>query len=294
MSTKIHNGYRLPAGSDPFTFLDELRLALDPVRDRIDAELLINRAMAYIDDVTAAPADKVERGTEIRAAYREFTNTQRSLSATDRAHDPHRFELSLSRDPLTEQLALLIYTEEKALHDTFLTVSGAETYGYWNNTDRPEGTTEAEWVDRKEFWDRILGDSTAAERMLTWRLRSDNLGMAAISHDIQNGTYDPAQLAALIPSTTDRATRIAEKLVIHEGFNLSDKDKRVSAIWTLSRSEGYPEVVDAIANVLIPVSPTDLMSNKVLNNALEAHQEILTQLAHIAARRLLGIDVSPS
>lgn len=40
MSTKIHNGYRLAEGTNPFEFARRVRAVMDPIRDRADGALL--------------------------------------------------------------------------------------------------------------------------------------------------------------------------------------------------------------------------------------------------------------
>ena len=40
--------------------------------------------------------------------------------------------------------------------DELITKYGIEEYGYWNNTDKPEGITDEDWVKRESDWNKAL------------------------------------------------------------------------------------------------------------------------------------------
>ena len=119
MSTKLHHGYRLAEGVDPFDFLATVRAHIDPVRDRADARVLAERADAIVDRAAAhgltthAGDDLADlMKTPLTSVYLAYEDEQAKLRETDRRHDPNRFELSFGRDPQTGRYAVLRFVDE--------------------------------------------------------------------------------------------------------------------------------------------------------------------------------------
>lgn len=295
MSTKLHHGYRLAEGVDPFDFIATVRAHIDPVRDRADARILAERTVTIIDKaavhglVTHAGDDLASlMKTPLTAAYVAYEYEQAELRQTDRRHDPNRFELSFGRDPQTGRFGVLRFADEAALIDAFDAIPEVEAYGYWNNTDRPDDVTEAEWVDRREFWERVLpGYSTPVEVMLGWSLR---------------GTYHPGLMSLAsersplilkeLPDLDQRARRAAQDAVSTAAVNAMPESRTVQEVSGLVfrtlRTDQYPEVVDA-ARALLPgdVDFDLLLGNRPLGiEDPETKRAAFLGLAEAAGKRL--------
>lgn len=50
--------------------------------------------------------------------------------------------------------------------DGFKVPKGVEEYGYWNNTDQPEGVTTRQWNARGKTWDKVCLDNWDAGRLV--------------------------------------------------------------------------------------------------------------------------------
>ena len=55
----------------------------------------------------------------------------------------------------------------------------AEEYGYWNNTDEPEGMTRRRWRTREKNWDHVLDNMDALRMRYAVVHLSDNFGMGS-------------------------------------------------------------------------------------------------------------------
>jgi hypothetical protein len=182
MSTKLHHGYQLTVGTDPFAFIASARAALDPIRDRADAAVLAERAIDILDrtildpELTSDPDTfAAVMKTPLNRAWSELNDEQSKIKENDWRRDPTRLDLAIGRDPLTERPGVLLFAEERLLVDAFRALPEVEEYGYWNNSDQPDGVTEAQWDERREFWDRVLpGYDPPSVAMLTWSLRGAN------------------------------------------------------------------------------------------------------------------------
>lgn len=55
----------------------------------------------------------------------------------------------------------------------FLKLPGVEEYGYWNNTDRPEKLTAAQWNRRAKTWDELIPGYFVADKAFRFDLHDD-------------------------------------------------------------------------------------------------------------------------
>jgi hypothetical protein len=292
MSTKLHHGYRLAVGTDPFTFIAAARTALDPVRDRADAGVLAERAVEIIDravvDGTGVPLRYGMPVGPLENALHELDEEQAKLKTTDWGHDPNRLKLSIGRDPETGLLAVLLFAEASLLVEAFWGLPEVEEYGYWNNTDQPDGVTDAEWDERRSFWDRVLpGYTPPAVAMLTWTLRGTyENGLAALP-----GDRSPLILEEL-PDPDQRARQITRRVVAAAACqDVTDTGQIMTLLSRSMNTTRFPEVVDAARALLV----TDIDFAMLLGNRppviddVEFKRAILRGLAAAAAIRLLQV-----
>lgn len=156
MSIKIHHGYRIADGTDLFAFADLLRETMNPIRDRLDAALLMRAAVAAVDhaDTTGQPRP----ADPLTQALFDHDEQQARLKPTQHGHDPHRFEVAFGRDRDTGTVVALLYTDHRAFVAAWEALPQVTPFAYWNNTDRPEEVTDADWEARGALWARLLPD----------------------------------------------------------------------------------------------------------------------------------------
>jgi hypothetical protein len=118
-----------------------------------------------------------------------------------------------------------------------LTVDGLTDYGYWDQSEQPDGITDGQWAEREAFWDRVTPTGHLKLTMTDLVVTNPSLNVD-----------DPSVLAEIlanIPSQQKRAQNVAAAL----GYN-----GKVESIWRLLNSsdkiEGLPELVTAIAPLL--------------------------------------------
>lgn len=219
MSTKLYAGYRLTPGTNPLTFQREVRAALNPVRDYLDARLLVRRAVELADDrlITAKPFDP--KASLIAEATLSLFHELSEHTPTSTFHDPHRFSFTIGPDPHTQQLYVVLFYIEPEYKKAWEALPGVEPFPYWNNTDRPEDVSRLQWEERREIWDRVLGFSgnTKPDR-LAFTLRPETEGaplMTAreIGEHFQDGATEFDR--------ETRAARLAHHLVVNQALKLA-------------------------------------------------------------------------
>lgn len=205
MSTKIHNGYRLAAGTNPFEFTRRVRALIDTIRDDLDADLLAQLFTGAVDTCWL-------KGEAVPPLFSFTTlsrweDEQKKLDDEDRRKDPNRFELCLGEDPDTGRLLVRLYTDQAAMIGAFEAMDEVETYSYWNHADEPSGITPEQWDERQAAWDRVMPDYTApAESMLTFILRSESNPRTLMLCALGGGAEDPVLMK--VPGRAERALNI--------------------------------------------------------------------------------------
>lgn len=227
MSTKIYNGYRIGsdnnAGPDVFTFLEQLRAALNPLLVQAYATTVALLACAQLD-AAAVPAnpgpdpaagsgpsqpDPVLAGMPALAADQVITEARRTIRDTGR-RDPV-FDLSASVTFLRDEnaptgpLYALLYTERADYTAAFLALPGVDECGYWNNTDRPEHVSDEEWDFREQLWARLIGRDAPTTRGLSWDLFGDYPPLDPITLR--------ENIVAALPTRQQRAVNLARARV---------------------------------------------------------------------------------
>ncbi|MCH6469874.1 hypothetical protein [Sinomonas terrae] len=172
------------------------------------------------------------------------------MKETERGHDPHRFEASIGDDPETGRLHLLVFADNPQYENTLDDMEGVEEYGYWNNTDRPDGLSEAEWDARREAWDRVMPSGVPVEHMLAFTLR---------------GKYSPRMLSLisdrspLVPELAPTPVERARNLIVNQ------------AVKTLCQGLSGDEVVGSVFRWLRQLG----RYSRVVGDELAQHLPIL-------------------
>ena len=164
MSTKIYNGYRLTEGADLWALVNRLRTQADIVRDELD-----QAALDKLSNAAFKPGQT--RKQTLYAALEVWEKLMAKLGENTYGHDPYRLEVVFLHDDVTGLVLALLYCETPQLQEVWESQPEVEEYGYWDNTDWPEGMTEEEWNERGEAWDRALGWDAPVRRGLTFQLR---------------------------------------------------------------------------------------------------------------------------
>lgn len=80
MSTKLRDGRRVVDSLDVFELSDRLRELLNPIRDRLDAELVLREALLLID--RADLAGKPRPSVPVAEAYLQHREEQAKMSGS--------------------------------------------------------------------------------------------------------------------------------------------------------------------------------------------------------------------
>lgn len=229
MSTKIHNGF-LFAFSHGFGYqgaledLQKLRDELKPVVDELYGATLLELAVGYIDG--QHKGQDLPTGSPVSRAHRELRNRQKEIKTTGYRDPMVDFGFEVSLLPLKQGkhssfLLGIYHTEQEKFAEALKAKHWFIEYGYWNNSDRPDDVSKAEWARRKKDWDTALpGAGIPSMHGFNFTLVSNDLILPPRLEDILH----------MQPSVSDRAKAIAQDLLWKEWAKGKEIEKDATSV----------------------------------------------------------------
>lgn len=241
MSTKIFNGFRFA----PMEF-GELDLELTQWKERVKT-LTIETASGYMAKTVISKLDgAISKGEAVPErlfgnVWADMHDRQREIKKTQRRDPPVDFEFEIVIIPDGNTFYGLYYTEQGKWADEFRDQPYIQDYSYWNNTDKPDEVTDAEWEERELTWNRLLPRvTTPAQRGYTVTC-----------------TYDPSwselldNMSKYVPSNESRARTQAHTDAMNDHMKRhmpENPDERMSVIMKLYRDANeWTKTDDGIA-----------------------------------------------
>lgn len=159
MSTRIYNAYMLVPGVDLFDFRREVIRVLRTACEQVVAE-------EYMGELV---------GIRDRKAFGLLEEAHSPVAVARRNRIEHPAApavMSVGEDTETGRLLTIAHGTTGLTHEMFLGLDSVEReYDFWDNMDRPDEVTEAEWDERREAWDRVLpGIGHVASSMVQFQI----------------------------------------------------------------------------------------------------------------------------
>lgn len=217
MSTRITNGYQLPAHLTLETLIPWVH-QVRPVLLAAAAQTLfkdsVKQAVATFDKRTLKDkglevnlGEKAGRGDALWGAWMGLLDEARDASRQGRRHFADA-ETSLTVFHHETGLYALLFSQIGRVKEAFEGVPGVEQFFYWNHTDPLAAFTQEQWDERGEFWDELLGESSVpADNGLTVTLVGEN---ALWIHGMTNLLND--ENLAFIPPLQERSYAASQAL----------------------------------------------------------------------------------
>lgn len=259
MSTKIYNGYILPALSsyELKQLLDNLRTQLEVAKDELISTKIAEDFIYSFDSIWLGKITEDNFVSEFRSKMHSDFKKSDSISdyerkslltnslfylqrrqieeehyeiwKTNRRNPEYDFQFSVCFMPTEEKIFVTLYAEQKRFQEIWENIEGVEFYPYWDNTDPMEGFTYEEWSERGEEWGRVLNDFNDPPILagLSWQLLRDQFIY------VHGFTVD--KIIKYLPSF--------EKRVKDKAYGMAVKEVHTKLKEKVSQSE-HPEDVD--------------------------------------------------
>lgn len=223
---------------------------MDPIRDRLDAQLFAELTLSRID---SADAQRLPRAAKpLQEAYEEWAASQESTSIHSVWFDPHYLEVELGHDPVSDTHVLILHASEPGYRDALLAMPEVQDFRYRAIIEEiPDGVTEAEWEHRRDVWTRLLprGRSDAFDR---FKLRPEGATGYEPIHAMLTASEEAAREHS--PTIKTRARRAAAE--IYAGWLRREKGMDLMTAVSQAMTTELECVLDGVFPCIDPVTVT--------------------------------------
>lgn len=270
MSTKIHHGYEITEKNLTLAGARELISpfckAIKDKSSELVAKSLITLAVHAVDSIALGkqPFDSEvnwKDGNDPSIWAADVVNTRYKKIYTEFTRDPEfDFDCHLSLIPYGKRTLALVYAEQGEFWKIWESQPFVKPYPYWNNTDRPEGVTAAEWRARRKAWDEALGSDTPAMRgftieciglqgLDTWAWHERGIPLAPT---LEERAHEFALNECIDEHVQKiKKDRAEEEVPIHEIFGLI----RQATKWLKNDPEGQKVLAEATKGIAAKLKP---------------------------------------
>ena len=192
MSTKIHNGYRLP----------KIRKA-KLIKVQVATQLAIRESVYMLDLYQVGFNVPDIKQSVFGFGYHKVEERFRKFKKgpyRDPLYDL-RFELILF---LTDPVLAIFIGEQKAMQSIIKTHPDIEEYAYWNNSDPPENMSDEDWEQREKDW-KFLDGPICNQGII---IAMDDM----IFYDTNERSFSPD----VIPNWEHRCIETAKNIILHK------------------------------------------------------------------------------
>lgn len=166
MSTTIYNGYRFPEGETLESMIERFRGARTgalALADKVLSNHIINLTVLSLDNMIVQSFAKTDEPKETINSFENLLWTvQRRVQDRKDNGNGHNSDVDMSASivliPHDGRLYGIGRHANAEMARCIQEASGAESYSWWNNTDRAEGVSQKSWDKRGEIWEAITRD----------------------------------------------------------------------------------------------------------------------------------------
>lgn len=243
MSTKINTGARIHGIAGSKQKIAEILGAAHELAYASELQVTASEVVSFLDQV------------------REQTGGVAGSRTDDGDEDPVYASIWTAVHEPSDTVALYIGGPSDVF-TAALALAGVEDYSYWNNSDRPDNVTEAEWDARKLYWNEVIPGS--------WGMLRDTMTRRVVEKPSVDFT-DPAVIAQIIEQVEPvniRARRVASAL----GWNGD-----MSIVWSVLGpwcEDHYPALTPLKEAVLplLPVIDAELIASTSPESSVTAER----------------------
>lgn len=150
MSTRIYNGFRLETQS-----LAEALRMVQAFRPWVEAQAN-QRFDSFVENLS-------NEGMEMGQAYDLWCDRREKVRVTGSWDPAVDTDFSLSLIPVSDGILGIVYTAHKEWCAAWMAQPGVTEYGYWNNSDAPDGVSELDWEAREKAWSVLTNDAVSMQ-----------------------------------------------------------------------------------------------------------------------------------
>lgn len=229
MSIKIFNGYRIEKMSveELVEFTKRIRLEMLENRKELALKSIGCIIASDIDQLTLFGLSKFKEELDdesetllnpMNRAYRLIQKRYEDSLKTNKSDPLVDFDTNLIIVPHEDYYLALLYTEQDSFADIFLNQPEVSYYGYWNNSDKDDDVSEADWEKRKLDWESVFSSYQSPNEV--------GMNIALIKGMIGRFDINTDEVLQELTSFEDRLQSIVYEQILLERI---DRDKPMTS-----------------------------------------------------------------
>ena len=169
MSTRIHNGTRCSGTLRPDILARRLADIVTPIHEQLVIEAVA--VLAYANVRHALAGITPEAIGDIAFLVQADKVIAEASKSAQRSTGQFSLEMSVAfvSDPADDRYVYAgVFAQNNRLSEAWSQLPGVEAFPYWDNTDGPDDVTEADWTERGQIWNRVLGFEPWTKAGVCW------------------------------------------------------------------------------------------------------------------------------
>ena len=223
MSTKIYNGYELPVMGvyELREFCGSVQAEIVKAADEILVRQVADLSALIIDrkaaglDISGFTKNHGDDSSAVFLAYYYIFERGLDIQRTKHRDPGFDYECTACFFPLEDRILCTFYSERKEFTEIWEAQEKVTEFGYWNNTDRPDGVTQDQWDERGDVWGNALGKTGVPAQEGFVFTFSDGVPMHPKIEKV----------VEYLPGFDKRVTRTAKEVVVQGKFYGEDAEK---------------------------------------------------------------------
>lgn len=165
MSTKLYDAYKLKAPiQDVFKLSKKIRKSFNlALQKKYQADVLllcleIYDWLTYFKTTTVycKNINKSENVSLFRLVHELLIHDEAQYRAANKLPT---YYAHANLYEYNNELFATVRSRDHQFQDVFKKITAAQDFGYWNNTDQPDGISRKNWKNREVIWNRVFGNS---------------------------------------------------------------------------------------------------------------------------------------
>jgi hypothetical protein len=164
MSTKIYDGFRFKAKNldEVLSLLKQFTQDVNGKAQQIAKNNILNTALSMLDEaflgINHMITDEKEKNKPFLLLSKARIRDDLKESEKNKEICFHDLGLEISVLMYKKNYLGIPHSSSHEIKNLISEQNWYEEYGYWNNTDRPDHITSAQWSRRKKVWNEALGN----------------------------------------------------------------------------------------------------------------------------------------
>ncbi len=268
MSTKIYDGLRLRDNTKLWEFRDWITTHYKRIKQRKQMGELTERAVnmfdAYTMGIVPTFIDEIKRvdGVEdneeptLRAFLKYIVFEELTKRDNSNLRNDSLDSIGVFHNPIRDEIYLYPYMNLPEISELLQDGEYTEFFGYWNNSDHPDGLSDEDWADRLKCWEEAVNLNFSFGSQGMQMVLEDIYDRVVMLSDYINYITNESSTDIFFPSYKSRCFNAARNILIKEYLDNPNNPKD-GALSYMMNSKNIEAKIPTVEDKIMPLTVED-------------------------------------